>query len=437
MRLEPRAAGHRVTASHDEAEQASRMLLDDARPHVVLDQAPDVVDVAHEFGRALDRERARARQRDLDTLLQTPGPAREHQHAVGEKHRLVDLMGYEQDGLAALLPDAHQLGLHDLAGLRVERRERLVHEENIRIDRKRAREVDALAHAAGELARMVALEAFEPDQLQQFERAAAGRRIGAACDLRPDHRVVEHGAPRQQVVGLEYEAAVTARPRHRLAVDQDPPRRRRLEAGDDAQKSGLAAAARPDDRNELAGRDRQLDRAQRLERIEPFGEGRDGELGGHPVPPVQSRVHGTSLLSSQPKPAVIAMPAAASTTTPANSSGMLKASADWLIRRPSPAREPNSSATTTAIRPRPMPSLRPARMNGVADGSETLKKICRGDAPNERSISISRSLVVRSPASVLMVTGKSTRKMTTSTFDQMPMPSHRMNKGASAMVGVA
>ncbi len=76
-------------------------------------------------------------------------------------------------------------------------------------------------------------------------------------------------------------------------------------------------------------------------------------------------------------------------------------------------------------------------MNGTADGSDTLKKICRGVAPNERSISISRSLVVRSPASVLMVTGNSTRKMTTSTFDQMPMPSQRMNSGASAMVGVA
>ena len=91
------------------------------------------------------------------------------------------------------------------------------------------------------------------------------------------------------------------------------------------------------------------------------------------------------------------MPAIASTTTPANSSGMLKASADWLISRPRPAREPNSSATTTPIRPRPMPSFRPARMNGTADGSDTLKKICRGVAPKLRSISISRSLVVRKP----------------------------------------
>ena len=76
-------------------------------------------------------------------------------------------------------------------------------------------------------------------------------------------------------------------------------------------------------------------------------------------------------------------------------------------------------------------------MNGSADGSDTLKKIWLRLAPKLLSISISRSLVVRSPASVLMVTGNSTRKITTSTFDQMPMPSQRMNSGASAMVGVA
>ena len=58
-----------------------------------------------------------------------------------------------------------------------------------------------------------------------------------------------------------------------------------------------------------------------------------------------------------------------------------------------------------ADQPAADPSLSPARMNGTADGSETLKKSARV-APNERSISISRSLVVRSPASVLIATGK-------------------------------
>ena len=46
-----------------------------------------------------------------------------------------------------------------------------------------------------------------------------------------------------------------------------------------------------------------------------------------------------------------------------------------------------------------MPILSPARMNGTAEGSDTLKKICAGEAPKERSISTRRSLTVRNPES--------------------------------------
>ena len=38
---------------------------------------------------------------------------------------------------------------------------------------------------------------------------------------------------------------------------------------------------------------------------------------------------------------------------------------------------------------------------------------------------------------MLIVTGNSTRKITTRTFDQMPIPSQRMNSGANAIVGAA
>src|SRR5947208_3357006 len=61
----------------------SHLLFDDARAHVVLDQPPNVIHVAHEFSRTLDRERARARQLDGDALAQPTWPAREDEHAVG------------------------------------------------------------------------------------------------------------------------------------------------------------------------------------------------------------------------------------------------------------------------------------------------------------------------------------------------------------------
>ena len=128
-----------------------------------------------------------------------PGPPREHQHAVGQKHRLVDLVGDEQHGLAALLPDAQQLGLHDLARLRVERGERLVHQQHVGIDRERAGEIDALAHAAGKLARIIVLEAAEADELEQVERALA--LLVADLARRPRGRSARWPAPCARAAG--------------------------------------------------------------------------------------------------------------------------------------------------------------------------------------------------------------------------------------------
>ena len=81
---------------------------------------------------------ARPRQIDREDLLGAARTLGHHHDAVGQVDRLVDLMGDEQHGLLRLLPDAQQLDLHQVAGLRVERRERLVHQQHVR-DRWRAR----------------------------------------------------------------------------------------------------------------------------------------------------------------------------------------------------------------------------------------------------------------------------------------------------------
>ena len=163
-----------------------------------------------------------------------------------------------------------QLGLHDLAGLRVERGERLVHQQDFRIDGERAGEIDALAHAAGELARVIVLEAFEPDELEQLHGALAVGSADRAGDFAADDGVGEHRAPRQQAVVLEHKAAVGAGLAHGAAVEQHFAGRRVFEAGDDAQERGLAAAARPDHGNEFAALDVEIDAAQRFEVAERF-----------------------------------------------------------------------------------------------------------------------------------------------------------------------
>ena len=84
-----------------------------------------------------------------------------------------------------------------------------------------------------------------------------------------------------------------------------------------------------------------------------------------------------------------------------------------------------------------MASLMPASTKGIDDGSETFQNICSRDAPKQRAASINCRSVERSPASVLMIIGKTELITTTMTFDQMSMPAQRMISGDIAIVGVA
>ena len=114
-----------------------------------------------------------------------------------------------------------------------------------------------------------------------------------------------------------------------------------------------------------------------------------------------------ALPSSQPKPAVMTMPAKARMTTPANNSGMLKASAastDEAAKTGARAEQfrhhyANQAAADTELQPSKNERHRRRQRHFDEDLPATWRR-------KLRSISISRSLVVRSPASVLIVTGK-------------------------------
>ena len=102
--------------------------------------------------------------------------------------------------------------------------------------------------------------------------------------------VAHDGAPRQQRMALEDDGAVDARAFDRLAVDDDGAFRRRVEAGEDVEHGGLAAAGVADDAGELAALHRQ---PQVLEhgggaaagRREALGDAFDGdELVGSSAP---------------------------------------------------------------------------------------------------------------------------------------------------------
>src|SRR4029077_2253327 len=139
---------------------------------------------------------------------------------------------------------------------------------------------------------MIVFDGLEADELQQLQRAPPLGWANSTCDLAPDDRVGKHRAPRQEIIGLEHEAAVPAWSRDRAPVELDLPGARRLEAGDDAQKRSLSTARGADDGNEIAALDREIDVGQPLKFAERLAE----------VENLQLRLKVTLILSPRHEP---------------------------------------------------------------------------------------------------------------------------------------
>ena len=107
-------------------------------------------------------------------------------------------MGDHEDRLdrnAPLLPQVEQVGAQGFGGQHVERRERLVHQEDLRLHDERPREADALAHAAGQFLRIGRFEAVEADGVDRLQRALAGLVERHTIGARPNLDVVEDVEP--------------------------------------------------------------------------------------------------------------------------------------------------------------------------------------------------------------------------------------------------
>ena len=145
-------------------------------------------------------------------------------------------------------PLAELLPLHLVEG-----REGLVHQQHRRIVRERARDVDPLEHAPGEVVRPLVLVPGEPELPEEL----AGREARAARDALGEEHVVDRALPGQDGGPLRHESqqALLRAALGRLGADPDLAARRGLEIGDDAEEGRLAAARRADQRDELPGAD--------------------------------------------------------------------------------------------------------------------------------------------------------------------------------------
>ena len=185
----------------------------------------------------------------------------EDDDALAETHRLVDVVGDHEDGLAGRRVDADHLGLQRVAGDGVEGAEGLVHQQDVGVCGERAGKADALLLAAGELMRAPVAEGrrVELDQGHQFVDALVDALLRPAEQARHGGDIVADAPVGKQADRLD-DVAETAAQRHRIeggdvvVVDADRTGVRRDQPVDQPERGGFAGARGADEHAEFVAR---------------------------------------------------------------------------------------------------------------------------------------------------------------------------------------
>ena len=129
-----------------------------------------------------------------------------HDHqAIGERERLVVVVGDEQDGEAEPYEEGTQLGDEAFAQGTVEGTERLVEHQEARRSRERAGQRDALLFAAGKLRDPAVFESGHADERERVPRSGLDLGAWDALHAEPERDVADDIAMGKQRVVLEHE----------------------------------------------------------------------------------------------------------------------------------------------------------------------------------------------------------------------------------------
>jgi hypothetical protein len=189
--------------------------------------------------------------------------------------------------------------LHCVAQLEIECAERFVEQQGAGVVHQRARQRDALLLAAGQLRGLALGEVGQPHDLDDLVDAAADLVPALLRAARPIGDVVPDRHVRKQRVVLKdgVDVALVGRhPRHVDGLEPDGSLSRAFEAGDHPKGGGLAAARRPQQREELTRPDREVGIRDRDVVAEALGDVVDlndrRAFTGRPTGLARGRPHG-------------------------------------------------------------------------------------------------------------------------------------------------
>ena len=208
----------------------------------------------------------------------------EHEADLVAALGLVEVVRGHEERRAALAQVVEEVP-QALALARVDARGRLVEEDELRVVHERAREREALLHAAGQRARLHVLQVEQLDVAEQLVHARVGAGAGDAVDAGEEAEVLLDGEIRVERERLRHVAGLAL---DALALRAD------VAAGDDGTAAGrlkepaqhldrrrLAGAVRAEKAEDLAARDAQRERVDRAVRAEAACEPvrRDDQVG--------------------------------------------------------------------------------------------------------------------------------------------------------------
>ena len=211
-------------------------------PVLTRENAGEEVRLAEKVGREHGRRLAVDRE-GIALLLDLT--VVEEDDLVGHRERFLLIVRNEHGRRADLPLEIADLILHLGAHLAVERGERLVQQEDVRLGDKRAGQCHALLLAAGELRHAAGVIAAELHKLERLVDALVDLRLGDFVHLEAVAHVFRHVHGGEQRVVLEHKTDVAlfrAHLRHVRAVYEHLALVRGLQTADDAEDRCLAAA---------------------------------------------------------------------------------------------------------------------------------------------------------------------------------------------------
>ena len=183
-------------------------------------------------------------------------------------------MGDVQKGDAQFLLHALQFQLHLLTQLQIQRAQGLVQQEHLRLVDQRAGDGDALLLATGKRLHGTLFVALHFHEAQHAVHALGDLRLGQFAQLEAEGDVVKDVQMGEKGVFLKdgvHAAAVRRHVGDVLVLKEDAALSGHLEAADNAQHGGLAAAGGAEQRDELTLADVKVDIVKHLRVAKTLG----------------------------------------------------------------------------------------------------------------------------------------------------------------------